>query len=166
MFRKIDDFLAVWKGESESTLRVFSALTDASLAQSVSPGGRTLARLCWHLAETLGEMGHKAGLAVEAPEENGAHPANAQSIAAAWKKASASLVSQIGEQWNDAMLEDDLPMYGETWKRGTVLFILITHLAHHRGQITVLMRQAGLKVPGVSGPSKEEWAGMGLPPMA
>jgi uncharacterized damage-inducible protein DinB len=29
--------------------------------------------------------------------------------------------------------------------------------------MTVLMRQAGLPVPGVVGPSKEEWAAMGMP---
>jgi uncharacterized damage-inducible protein DinB len=29
-----------------------------------------------------------------------------------------------------------------------------------RGQLTVLMRQADLKVPGVYGPSKEEWEAM------
>jgi hypothetical protein len=28
--------------------------------------------------------------------------------------------------------------------------------------MTVLMRQAGLKVPGVYGPAREEWAGMGM----
>ena len=31
--------------------------------------------------------------------------------------------------------------------------------------MTVLMRQAGVPVPGMYGPSKEEWAAMGLPPM-
>ncbi|MCK4657684.1 MAG: hypothetical protein KAT85_11650, partial [candidate division Zixibacteria bacterium] len=33
---------------------------------------------------------------------------------------------------------------------------------HHRGQMTVLMRQAGLKVPGVYGPSMEEWEHFGM----
>ena len=56
------------------------------------------------------------------------------------------------------MLNDDLNMYGQVWKRTSVLSSLIAHQAHHRGQMTVLMRQAGLKVPGVYGPSKEEWA--------
>jgi uncharacterized damage-inducible protein DinB len=54
-------------------------------------------------------------------------------------------------------------MYGMTWTKGTVLVSLITHQAHHRGQMTVLMRQAGLKVPGVYGPAREEWAAMGMP---
>jgi uncharacterized damage-inducible protein DinB len=61
---------------------------------------------------------------------------------------------------------DRIPMYGEQWTRGFVLQALVAHQTHHRGQMTVLMRQAGLPVPGMYGPSKEEWAAMGMPPMA
>ena len=32
--------------------------------------------------------------------------------------------------------------------------------------MTVLMRQAGLKVPGVYGPAREEWAEFGMQPPA
>ena len=39
---------------------------------------------------------------------------------------------------------------------------LIKHIAHHRGQITVLMRQAGLKPFGVYGPPKEDWIHLGV----
>ena len=42
------------------------------------------------------------------------------------------------------------------------LMTLINHQNHHRGQMTVLMRQAGLTVPGVYGPAKEEWAAAGM----
>ena len=56
-------------------------------------------------------------------------------------------------------------MYGETWKRGVALEMLIRHEAHHRGQMTVLMRQAGLPVHGVYGPSREEWTAMGMEPL-
>ena len=54
-------------------------------------------------------------------------------------------------------------MYGETWKRGRTLGALVNHQIHHRGQMTVLMRQAGLEVPGVYGPAKEEWGAYGMP---
>jgi uncharacterized damage-inducible protein DinB len=40
--------------------------------------------------------------------------------------------------------------------------MIIKHIIHHRGQMTVLMRQAGLKVPGVYGPAREEWEKIGL----
>jgi uncharacterized damage-inducible protein DinB len=55
-------------------------------------------------------------------------------------------------------------MYGEKWTRGVTARVLLNHQTHHRGQMTILMRQAGLKVPGVYGPSKEEWAEYGAPP--
>jgi len=46
------------------------------------------------------------------------------------------------------------------------LQVLVVHQAHHRGQMTVLMRQAGLKVPGVYGPAREEWTAYGMQPPA
>ena len=52
-------------------------------------------------------------------------------------------------------------MYGEKWQRGLTLHILLQHEVHHRGQMTVLMRQAGLKVPNIYGPAKEGWAEYG-----
>jgi hypothetical protein len=47
---------------------------------------------------------------------------------------------------------------------GSLLLFLLQHQSHHRGQMTVLMRQAGLSVPGIYGPSKEEWARFGMEP--
>ena len=38
-------------------------------------------------------------------------------------------------------------MYGEMWKRGTTLGVIISHQIHHRAQLTVVMRLNGLKVP-------------------
>ena len=66
-------------------------------------------------------------------------------------------------RWTDATLEETREMYGENWTIGFTVAALIAHQAHHRGQMTVLMRQAGLAVPGVYGPAREEWAAMGMP---
>ena len=63
------------------------------------------------------------------------------------------------------MLDDKVKMFGQVWKRSELLSSLVRHQVHHRGQMTILMRQAGLKVPGVYGPAREEWAKMGMPPM-
>jgi len=48
--------------------------------------------------------------------------------------------------------------------RGTTLGVLLIHQAHHRGQLTVLMRRAGLVVPGIVGPNKEDWSQWGMKP--
>jgi uncharacterized damage-inducible protein DinB len=41
-----------------------------------------------------------------------------------------------------------------------ILQSLIRHQIHHRGQMTILMREAHVVVPGVYGPSREESAAM------
>jgi len=164
MYATIDDFLLDWKAESKATLRVLKALTDRSLSQKVSPEGRSLGYLAWHIALAIGEMGGRAGLAIDAPAEESAEPAAAAEIVSAYRKAARSLDVQVRERWTDAMLADELEMYGAKWKRTTVLASLVRHQIHHRGQLTVLMRQAGLTVPGVYGPAREEWAKMGMDP--
>ena len=65
------------------------------------------------------------------------------------------------EQWTDESLLEEKDMYGEQWTVATVLQTLIQHQIHHRGQMTILMRQAGLTVPGMYGPSKDEWLAFG-----
>ncbi len=162
MIRRIEDFTGAWSYESGATLKLMRACTDASLSRAVAPGGRTLGRLAWHITVTLGEMLGHAGLAVSGPAPDAPVPALAEIVAA--YEASAKAVSvAVAAQWTDAMLEEKVPMYGEQWRRGDVLSSLIAHQAHHRGQMTVLMRQAGLRVPGIYGPAAEEWAEMGMP---
>jgi uncharacterized damage-inducible protein DinB len=89
-------------------------------------------------------------------------PQTAAEIVAGYDKASAELQAQLQEKWDDATLEVVDDMYGEQWPRGVSLIILSNHELYHLGQITVLMRQAGLKVPGIMGPAKEEWAQYGM----
>ena len=75
MFRRIDDFLRSWTYETEATRKIFRALTDESLGQQVSEGGRTLGKLAWHIAQTLPEMAGRTGLPIEGPGEEEPVPA-------------------------------------------------------------------------------------------
>jgi uncharacterized damage-inducible protein DinB len=163
MFRSIDDFEKTWVKESESSLKVMNALTDASLAQPVAAGGRTLGRIAWHIVQTLAEMGGQAGLKVEGANEHTPQPATAAAIASAYAANAAAVAKAVKASWKDADLPGEIDMYGDKWSRGTTLQALVAHEAHHRGQMTVLMRQAGLVVPGVYGPAREEWGAFGMP---
>jgi uncharacterized damage-inducible protein DinB len=107
----------------------------------------------------------RTGIKIEAPEDNTDHPASSSEIKNTYERISESLSREIKDKWEDKTLEKEDDMYGEKWKRSVTLRILIEHQIHHRGQMTVLMRQAGLKVPGVFGPSYEEWEAIGMPPM-
>jgi len=165
MLRRIDDFQKDWGYEAESTGKILNALTDESLSQKVTPDGRSLGFLGWHLTQTLGEMLGLVGLKIDAPGFDKECPTKASEIAAAYETAAISVTNEINKNWTDETLLQTDNMYGDTWARGLTLFYLIAHQAHHRGQMTVLMRQAGLRVPGVYGPAKEEWAAMGAPAM-
>ena len=165
MFRRVADFQKAWEQERESTLKVLGALTDASLAQAVTKEDRTLGRMAWHLATSLGEMMERTGLKVAGPAHDSPPPATAAAIVSAYETASRAVADGVAA-WTDATLEAEDDMYGEKWARGLTLQVLVVHQAHHRGQMTVLMRQAGLKVPGVCGPAREEWTACGMTPPA
>ncbi len=163
MFHSLNDFFNAWDYETQATLKTFRQLTDASLAQRVSPEGRTLGFIAWHITTSLSEMMSGAGLAVRETEENQPVPASAADIAETYKRAAKAVADAVRTKWSDEQLTDSIPMYGEMWTKAGVLGALIGHQCHHRGQMTVLMRQAGLTVPGIYGPSKEEWAAFGAP---
>ena len=163
MFTTIDQFVKLWHHESEATLKLFNALTDESLKQAVANDHRTLGRIAWHIVLTIPEMMNRTGLIVHGPAEDAAVPAEAAKILAEYGHVSRSLINQIEESWTDESLTVKDDMYGQTWERNQTLLALILHQIHHRGQMTVLMRQADLKIPGMYGPSKEEWTAYGMP---
>ncbi len=138
------------------------ALTDQSLNQKVAEGHRTLGRIVWHIATTIPEMANNTGLKVNGPKEDAPLPNTAFEIMDGYDVAANSLLEQIKENWTDEDLRKEDEMYGEKWSREYSLRVLREHEIHHRGQMTILMRQAGLEIPGLFGPSKEEWAKFGM----
>jgi uncharacterized damage-inducible protein DinB len=163
-YKSIDDFLKDWEYESGATQKVLNNLTDESLSQKVTQSGRSLGFIGWHITETIGEMMGKTGLKVFSPDMTHWNAQSAEHLKECYKNASDSLKEKIKSQWKDEILPQEDDMYGEMWKKGETLRILIDHQIHHRGQMTVLMRQAGVKVPGFYGPTYEEWAQYGMEP--
>jgi uncharacterized damage-inducible protein DinB len=162
MITSIKQFRESWRKESENTRKVLAELTDESIKKELVKEHRSLGRIAWHIVQTIPEMLSKTGLNPEGPKGNEPVPASAKEIIKAYDLAAGSLLKQVAEKWNDESLQAEDDLYGEKWKRGMTLRILIDHEIHHRGQMTVLMRLAGLKVPGLYGPSKEEWPLFGM----
>jgi uncharacterized damage-inducible protein DinB len=162
MFKTIEEFTAEWSNEAAGTQRLFDALTDASLSQRVGPHNRTLGRLASHLVTAPHEMLCRAGLSFESPIAYDHIPMSAKEIAQAYRTMEQSLLGALRTQWTDGKLTELSEMYGEQWPNGLTLRIMIQHEVHHRGQMTVLMRQAGLKPPGIYGPVLEDWEEWGM----
>jgi len=161
MIRNLEDFLIDWQQESDSTLKIFEALTDEALQQKVSEEGRTLGKIAWHLVTSIDEMIGRTGLQFSATPHEAPQPLRAMEMLEAYRDSRDSIITSMKEQWTNESLIAEKDMYGESWTIATVLQVLINHQIHHRGQMTVLMRQAGLTVPGMYGPSKDEWLAFG-----
>jgi uncharacterized damage-inducible protein DinB len=163
VFRKIEDFVDEYKQVRAGTQAVLAALTNQNLGQQVHKDHRTLGRLAWHLAISVPEMMNRTGLGLSSLDPEAPMPETADAIRDGYARASQELVTAVSSQWEDETLLETDPMYGEPWPRGYTLTSLIHHEIHHRAQMTVLLRQAGARVPGLFGPSLEEWEQYGAP---
>jgi uncharacterized damage-inducible protein DinB len=163
MFYKISDFVSEWRRESAATQSLLDILTDASLDQAVTPEHRSLGQIGWHLARVIGSMSNMGLDIVQAEGEERA-PESAKRIAGEYKRLTQDLLHAVETQWTDHHLLESKFMYGENWLNGATLRFVVQHEVHHRGQMTVLMRQAGLPLEGIYGPTREQWIEQGTQP--
>ncbi|MCK1983255.1 MULTISPECIES: DinB family protein [Peribacillus] len=167
MYSTISDFIKEWNREAILTQNVLDGLTDDSLDQQVYPKGRTLGRIAWHFTTNIPDYLAHFGLKIDRIESSENVPSSAQEIAITFKNVSAHAAKIIQQQWTDESLEQIQEAFGRQETNASILMGLIKHIVHHRGQVTVLMRQAGIKPYGVYGPPKEDWIHLGVesPPL-
>lgn len=156
MYRKVDDFINDWTSASNGTLKVLEAITDESLNQAIVEGHNTLGWLGWHLTTAPVYFAGLLKLDLTNPDNGQGVPATASEIVNGYQAVSSELSELVRKEFTDASLIEEVDQHGRPTARGEILRTLIDHQTHHRGQITVLLRQAGLKVPGVMGPTKED----------
>jgi uncharacterized damage-inducible protein DinB len=155
MYRKKDDFLQEWNIASQGTLKVLQALTDETLDQAIAEGHNTLGWLGWHLATSPAFFGGQVGLKIEAAGRPNDVPHSAADIVEAYRQVSDQIKQEV-EKLSDEQLVEAVDSFAGIIPRGSLLRSMLDHQTHHRGQMTVLLRQAGLRVPGVMGPTKED----------
>lgn len=162
MFQTLDHFLKSWEFEAAATQNLLSNLTDESLKQVATPQSWSLGRIAWHTVAAIRIITSNTTLKFEAPAQDYPVPTTAQVIADSYHQASNAFIQALKGQWTDRTLQDSIEFLGQQMPNGSLLMFLLQHQSHHRGQMTILMRQAGLTVPGIYGPSKEEWAKFGM----
>ena len=154
MYRVAEDFVQEWANASKGALKVMQAIPNDKMDVAIVEGHNSLGWLSWHLVAVAGAFGQFAGLQIPAPGPDMKQPETMaditemyEKVIEAYKKEAATLT--------EAELVEDVPAFGGTMKRGALLRMVITHQTHHVGQMTVLLRQSGLTVPPVMGPTKE-----------
>jgi uncharacterized damage-inducible protein DinB len=158
MYTSVAEFVEDWGREGANSLKVLRALTDVSLPQRSDPAANTLGTIAWHMVLMVGALGSADGLEVTAPQRGTEQPASASLIADAFETAARTMGEHASKKLTDGQLASEISLWGRTMTIAAAFQSLVRHLIHHRGQMTVLMREAGLIVPGVYGPSREETA--------
>jgi len=79
-------------------------------------------------------------------------PATASEIVATYEKAAEAVKEDVAKLSDEDLLTET--GIASLATKGAVLRFLIDHQTHHRGQMMLLLRQAGLPVPPVMDPTK------------
>lgn len=154
MIENINSFIGIWQQETELTRKIFAALTTESLIFTPPPYKRSIGKIANHITETVYELPHTAGLPINYNWED---KHTVKEIEQAYQHACKLFEQELQKNWTNEMLSQTIPMYGEQWTRATALNVLLLHQTHHRGQLTVLMRLAGIIPPSLYGPTYEDW---------
>jgi uncharacterized damage-inducible protein DinB len=156
---QLEDFVATWESEFQTTVRVFENYPADRLAYRPHEVSRTAHELMWTIAYEEGEMikGCLRGKITFAEEKP---PKTKEALIREYKKRHADLVKKVrkaGEGLFSKKVDFSagkgklMELSGKDW-----LWSLLHDQIHHRGQLSVYLRLVGAKVPSIYGPSADE----------
>jgi uncharacterized damage-inducible protein DinB len=163
MYYRINEFIEDWNNEIDRTSLIFEMIPEGSKSIVVCDTVRSLDRLAFHIPQGIVQISTLAGLLDVQELAEDPLPPTMAGITGLYRYYHARVTAAIPELWTDEMLTGSVTMYGQEFRRGEILSLLVNHEMHHRSQLTVVMRLAGLRVPGLYGPVSEDWQVSGLP---
>src|SRR5262245_20320776 len=148
--------------EAQTTKRVLERVPNDQLAWKPHPKSMSLGQLALHVATVPGQVATIAAQPeVQAPQFTQPSATSSAELVPALDASVAKAKELLGGM-DDAAL-------GATWRlkrgdreilaipRGAVLrSIMLNHWYHHRGQLSVYLRQLNVPVPSIYGPSADE----------
>ncbi|MDP9268631.1 MAG: DinB family protein [Acidobacteriota bacterium] len=164
MHDELQAFLKLWDEEAKKTVAVLRELPRAQYDFRPDAGGRSLGELAWHLSELDGYISYgveQGKFDVGAKPPHIERPKTVEALAPGYERIHTEAAERI-RKLTSADLDRKIVAFGgtETAIRDLLWSGILLHLAHHRGQLSVLTRLAGGGVPGLFGPNREETAAM------
>src|SRR5262245_60512901 len=158
----IDGMLMELEQEAKTTRRVLERVPGDQLGWRPHKKARTLGELALHVAGTPGAVATIASQSeVQDPEFKDASPKTAAELIPALEESVATARRMLTGM-------DDATLNG-TWRmkrngreilampRAALLrSIMLNHWYHHRGQLSVYLRELGVPIPSIYGPSADE----------
>ena len=158
----IDGMLQELEMEAQTTRRVLERVPDDKLTWRPHAKARTLGELALHIAQVPGNVAQFAAQAqVQAPKFSDPSPRRASELIPALDQSIAKAKSLLGGMDDAAMMSTWRMMHGdrELLAIPRVAFlrsVLLNHWYHHRGQLTVYLKELDVPIPSVYGPSADE----------
>jgi uncharacterized damage-inducible protein DinB len=162
----IQEILQELDAESAATRRALARVRDEKLDWRPHEKSLSLGQLAYHIAAIPGRIAEVAMqdtfVAGPVPRPSVGSSAEAlslleQSLARATELISALSDDDLGRPWRMVIGDQQAVL-----PRGAVIrSVLLNHWYHHRGQLTVYLRQTEASVPSVYGPSADEMPELG-----
>jgi len=159
----IDDILQELEQETQTTRRVLERVPDNQLAWRPHEKARTLGELALHVAMVPGGVAQliASPSPAQAPNFVDSSPKSASELIPALDQSLATARKVLGGMQDAALMDTWRLMQGErelfAVPRAALLrSIMLNHWYHHRGQLTVYLRELGVPIPSIYGPSADE----------
>jgi uncharacterized damage-inducible protein DinB len=159
----IDGMLQELEEEARTTRRVLERVPDDKLAWRPHPKSMTLGELALHVAMVPGGVAELAASPSPAqlPDFANPIPTSATELIPALDESVAKAKKALRGMNDTTLMETWRLMQGErevfAVPRGALLrSIMLNHWYHHRGQLTVYLRELDVPIPSIYGPSADE----------
>ncbi len=159
----IDNMLKELEEEAQTTRRVLERVPGAQLNWRPHKTARTLGELAMHVAIVPGaiaELGASPSPA-QVPNFSDPVPESASELLPALEESIAKAKEALGGMDDKTLMETWRLMKGERElfavpRVGLLRSVMLNHWYHHRGQLTVYLRQLEVPIPSIYGPSGDE----------
>ncbi len=159
MYSNVQDFLTQYAHESASTQKLLKAVSDTHFNVEPNEHVRSTGRLSWHIGKAVSSIGSVLPISMKTFGDAD-KPSTAAAAADIHRHSSEELLREVGSKINNDMLGQEVNFYGWKMPISQMLWTLISHEVHHRGQLQVVMRMVGDMPVGVAGPTDEEMKAM------
>jgi uncharacterized damage-inducible protein DinB len=158
----IDGLLQELDTEAQTTRRVLERVPELHLAWRPHAKARTLGELALHVATVPGGVAEIAAQSqVQAPQFTDPSPKSTAELIPALDRSVATAKKLLGGMDDATLTATWRMMRGEqevfSLPRVALLrSIMLNHWYHHRGQLTVYLRELDVAIPSIYGPSADE----------
>ena len=159
----IDGMLQELEQEAQTTRRVLARVPESKLAWRPHKKARTLGELALHVAMVPGRVAEfvASPSPAQAPQFTDPSPKSVAELVPTLEQSVAMARKALGDMDDATVMATWRMMSGDREllavpRVAMLRSVMLNHWYHHRGQLTVYLRELGVPIPSIYGPSADE----------